>query len=116
MTRLHIKYDLTNFPEDLQFQTTKNKSFFQGRYIIRHPYIEQDPAKESCSHVAKDYEQYPEFYSSRYRSANAYKRDYWRYRLSLPRRYERNAQTLSELTTGWNILDIRQKMAEHNSK
>lgn len=37
ITRLHVKYDRENFPQDLFFQTTPNKESFQGRYIMNHP-------------------------------------------------------------------------------
>ena len=38
MTRLHVRYTRDKFPEDLQFQSTSDRSNFQGRYVIRHPY------------------------------------------------------------------------------
>jgi hypothetical protein len=38
VTRLHVRYDAKNFPDDLRFQVTKNTSNFQGRYVLRHPY------------------------------------------------------------------------------
>ncbi len=38
LTRLHVRYDREHFPEDLQFQETGDRSNFQGRYILRHPY------------------------------------------------------------------------------
>jgi len=37
ITRLHVKYDRENFPQDLFFQSTPNKEHFQGRYIMNHP-------------------------------------------------------------------------------
>jgi len=36
-TRLHIRYNRTSFPQDLQFQVTPNRESYQARYIIRHP-------------------------------------------------------------------------------
>lgn len=42
ITRLHIRYDRTHFPEDLKFQNTSNQQLFQGRYVIRHPYREKN--------------------------------------------------------------------------
>ena len=36
-TRLHVRYTLDKFPEDLFFQETPNKEMFQARYIITHP-------------------------------------------------------------------------------
>src|SRR5262249_6303517 len=38
ITRLHVRYDATRFPEDLMFQETSDRSNFQGRYVIRHPF------------------------------------------------------------------------------
>ena len=37
MTRLHVRYNRKTFPQDLMFQTTPNKTSFQGRYILTHP-------------------------------------------------------------------------------
>lgn len=36
-TRLHIRYNRDNFPQDLVFQVTPNTENFQARYIITHP-------------------------------------------------------------------------------
>ncbi|TNF04279.1 MAG: DUF2330 domain-containing protein [Deltaproteobacteria bacterium] len=38
VTRLHVRYDNKNFPDDLRFQITKDTSNYQGRYVLRHPY------------------------------------------------------------------------------
>jgi hypothetical protein len=38
VTRLHVRYDAERFPEDLMFQETGDRSNFQGRYVIRHPW------------------------------------------------------------------------------
>ncbi len=38
VTRLHVRYDKTNFPQDLVFQETGDRQTFQGRYVIRHPW------------------------------------------------------------------------------
>ncbi len=38
VTRLHVRYDKATFPEDLMFHETGDRSNFQGRYIIRHPF------------------------------------------------------------------------------
>jgi hypothetical protein len=88
VTRLHIRYDNTHFPEDLVFQETGDRLNFQARYVLRHPWTGSD----TCS--AAD-----------------------RYRQELPQRLEREAQALASLT-GWNIVDIKKKMgvtdaAEH---
>ncbi|CCQ50200.1 DUF2330 domain-containing protein [Crocosphaera watsonii] len=80
ITRLHIRYQRENFPEDLKFQETANNQFFQGRYIIRRPFRE----KRNCD-AAKSYYQ------------------------SVRERQDKEAITLSRLT-GWNIYDIRKKI------
>ena len=36
-TRLHIRYNRTSFPQDLQFQVTPNTENYQARYIVTHP-------------------------------------------------------------------------------
>ena len=38
VTRLHVRYDREHFPEDLVFQETGDRSNFQGRYVVRHPW------------------------------------------------------------------------------
>lgn len=38
VTRLHLRYDAQTFPEDLEFQTTGDRSNYQGRYVLRHPW------------------------------------------------------------------------------
>jgi hypothetical protein len=38
VTRLHVRYDRAHFPEDLLFQETADKTNFQGRFVIRHPW------------------------------------------------------------------------------
>jgi hypothetical protein len=80
LTRLHLRYDGEHFPEDLVFQETGDRQNFQGRYILRHPWKGDD----------------------RCEAAQAYRRD-------LPKRMEREAQTLASLT-GWDIQKIRGRM------
>lgn len=36
-TRLHVRYNRKNFPQDLMFQVTPNTESYQARYIITHP-------------------------------------------------------------------------------
>ena len=36
-TRMHVRYMLDKFPEDLFFQETPNKNNYQARYVITHP-------------------------------------------------------------------------------
>ena len=80
LTRLHVRYDVAHFPEDLVFQETSDRASFQARYILRHPWIGQDECPAATA-----------------------------YRQQLRERYEREAQTLATLT-GWNIGDIRRTM------
>jgi len=81
VTRLHVRYDAERFPADLVFQTTGDRTNFQGRYVLRHAW-DGEPTCESA--VA--------------------------YRRTLPERWEREAQALADLT-GWKLDDIREKMA-----
>ena len=80
ISRIHVRYSRDKFPEDLMFQETGNQEFFQGRYILRHPFTGEATCEE----------------------ARQYKR-------SLPQRYEQEAQTLAKLTD-WDINEIRAKM------
>ena len=80
LTRLHIRYDAEHFPEDLMFQETSDRSNFQARYILRHPWTGTDECPAAAA-----------------------------YRQQLRDRYEREAQTLANLT-GWNIGEIRKSM------
>lgn len=79
LTRLHVRYTRDKFPEDLMFQETSNNQFFQGRYVLHHPFkgeLQCDAGRQ--------------------------------YQRSLPRRFEQESQTLARLT-GWKIQDIRRR-------
>jgi hypothetical protein len=80
VTRLHLRYDAAHFPEDLVFQQTADRSNFQGRYILRHPW----KGSEDCPAAVE-------------------------YRKSLRGRREKQATTLAALT-GWELDDIRSHM------
>jgi hypothetical protein len=80
VTRLHVRYARDKFPEDLVFQQTNNQEFFQGRYVMQHPFL----GEASCPAGEE-------------------------YRRSLPSRFEQEAQTLARLT-GWDINEIRRKL------
>ncbi len=82
VTRLHVSYDAKTFPEDLMFKETGDRSNYQGRYVLRHPW----QGGSSCDAAS-------------------------RYKAALPKRFEKEAQTLANLT-GWDIDDIREKMGE----
>ncbi|RKZ84802.1 MAG: DUF2330 domain-containing protein [Candidatus Parabeggiatoa sp. nov. 1] len=80
VTRLHVRYDAKNFPEDLRFRETAFRSNFQGRYILRQPWTGND----NCP-AAREYER------------------------QLKKRLEDEAQRLA-LLTGWDINPILEKM------
>jgi hypothetical protein len=79
LSRLHVRYDASHFPEDLVFQETADQETFQGRYVLRHPW----KGKSQCAEAA-------------------------RYGATLTARQEKEAQNLAQLT-GWNIDEIRRK-------
>lgn len=83
LSRLHVRYSRDRFPEDLMFQQTSNRSFFQGRYILRHPF-EGGTITCSAGH---------------------------QYRRNLAQRFEQEAQTLARLT-GWRLQEIRPKLPQ----
>jgi hypothetical protein len=80
LTRLHVRYDAAHFPEDLLFQETSDRSNFQTRYILRHPWTGADECQAATA-----------------------------YRQQLRERHEQQAETLASLT-GWNIGEIRKAM------
>jgi len=80
VTRLHIRYDVAHFPEDLVFQETADRSNFQGRYVLRHPW----KGSAECP-AGKTY-----------------------FEETLPKRQQAEAQTLANLT-GWDVQEIRRK-------
>lgn len=38
VTRLHVRYDAAAFPEDVAFLETADRTNFQGRYVMNHPW------------------------------------------------------------------------------
>jgi Na+-translocating ferredoxin:NAD+ oxidoreductase RnfD subunit len=80
VTRLHVRYDATRFPDDLVFQETADRTNFQGRYVLRNVFT----GDTSCE-------------AGR------------RYRESLRARAEQEAAALASLT-GWPIEDIRRRI------
>lgn len=79
VTRMHIRYTAESHEDDLAFRETKDRENFQARYVLRHPWTGDD----SCD------------------AASAY-------RDQLKERWEKEAQTLANLTA-WAITDIRAK-------
>ena len=84
VTRLHVRYTADTFPNDFQFRETRDRTNFQGRYILRHPWKGELSQCEAAE----------------------------QYFANLPQRFESEAQTLASLT-GWEIAKIREKMASN---
>ncbi len=84
VTRLHVRYTADTFPNDFVFRETTDRSNFQGRYILRHPWKGERSQCEAAE----------------------------QYFSSLPQRFETEAQNLAGLT-GWEITTIREKMASN---
>ena len=55
-TRLHVRYDRENFPQDLLFVETPNKENFQGRYIMNNPAIGTFDCEEGKAYLKSLYE------------------------------------------------------------
>jgi hypothetical protein len=81
VTRLHARYDKASFPEDLSLQETGDKTNFQARFVMRHPW----KGTNDCDGVKA-------------------------YRAQLPTRRREQAQNLASLT-GWRMEDIRRAWA-----
>jgi hypothetical protein len=81
VTRLHLRYTPESFPEDLVFQETADREFFQARYVLRHPW---SGSPYQCD------------------AAMAYFRE-------LDERESKQAAALARLT-GWKMADIRERM------
>jgi len=84
VTRLHVRYTAEAFPHDVEFREVQDRSNFQGRYILRHPWQGSPSQCEAAQ----------------------------QYVANLPHRFETQARNLATLT-GWDIAAIRQKMAAH---
>jgi hypothetical protein len=80
VTRLHVRYDMAHFPEDLVFQETADQSTFQGRYVVHHAFN----GDTSCP-AGREYEQ------------------------TLATRQSSEVDNLSSLT-GWDAASIRAKI------
>jgi hypothetical protein len=80
VTRLHVRYDAESFPEDLALLETKDRSNFQGRYVLHHPWTKA----AKCDAADK-------------------------YRASLPERFRQEAKNLAGLT-GWSQTEIENRM------
>jgi hypothetical protein len=80
LTRLHVRYARDKFPEDLVFQETGNRDYFQVSYFVRHPYRGNPTCDSSRS-----------------------------YQQVVANRQQREVQNLIDLT-GWNRGDIQKRI------
>jgi hypothetical protein len=80
-TRLHVRYDAAHFPEDLVFQQTPDRTNWQARYVLHHPW----KGDLECP------------------GGDAYK-------AQLKDRRQKEAANLANLT-GWPAADIKQQMS-----
>ena len=116
ITRLHVRYSRDKFPEDLMFQSTANRQFFQGRYVTRHPFAGDIDCGER---LRADGDARDDVGDRESRSAvplpvddtlaNAIERGK-AYDKALAQRFEREAQTLARLT-GQPVQPIRQRIS-----
>jgi len=113
ITRLHVRYTRDKFPEDLIFQDTGNRRFFQGRYVMNHAFTS---GADNCE--ARYNQLYPgneDYFREMFgdEQIQGYIQDYYQnyVRRTLPNRFERAPQTLSRLT-GWHSSDIRHRTSE----
>ena len=81
VTRLHVRYDAAHFPEDLALMETHDRTNFQARYVLRHPWR----GAAACRQGAE-------------------------YRNALQQRFKDEAKNLASLT-GWPVAEITQRMA-----
>lgn len=80
VTRLHVRYDATSFPEDIVLMETGDRANFQGRYVQRHPWKGTAECKAATA-----------------------------YRNELPLRFAREARNLEDLT-GWSHSEVAARM------
>lgn len=81
VTRLHVRYNLDTFKEDLVFHETKDEQFFQTRFVLRHPWT---GSPTECKEAKSYFD-------------------------NLSKRQDKEAQNLAFLT-GWDIGTVRNKM------
>ncbi|MEM9484689.1 MAG: DUF2330 domain-containing protein [Cyanobacteria bacterium P01_F01_bin.116] len=115
ISRLHVRYSRDKFPEDLMFQNTSNRQFFQGRYVTRHAFT------GSLDCPARLREEYPDI-EARRQLEDQTGQDYddivsgaqdrgQQYMRSLMARFEKESQNLARLT-GRDIQTIRQRISD----
>ena len=110
-----VRYSRDKFPEDLMFQTTSNRKFFQGRYVTHHAftgsldcparlredYPDADARRQLEEWTGQDYDEIAS-------NAQDRGREYLR---NLMARFERESQNLARLTGG-DIQTIRQRISD----
>lgn len=55
-TRMHVRYDRKDFPQDLTFQQTPSKESFQGRYILNIPVKERVDCEQAYNYYKSVYD------------------------------------------------------------
>ncbi len=80
VTRMHARYNAESFPDDIFFKETPDRHNFQGRYVLRHPWKNEAECEQADAYYSE-----------------------------LPDRFEKEAQTLANMT-GWDIAEIRDQM------
>ena len=86
VTRLHLRYTRASFPEDLVFQETADRSNFQARYVLRHPFAGSTTCEQGRA-----------------------------YRNALVERWDEEARNLAALT-GWRMQDIKTQMRREGAR
>ncbi|MEM6253575.1 MAG: DUF2330 domain-containing protein [Cyanobacteria bacterium P01_D01_bin.156] len=115
ISRLHVRYSRDKFPEDLMFQTTSNRQFFQGRYVTRHAFTGSLDCPARLRQEYPDAEarlQLEELTGQEYREIVDDVTDRGKqYLRGLMARFERESQNLARLT-GQDIQEIRQRISD----
>lgn len=119
LTRLHVRYTPTTFPEDLMFVQTSDRQNWQTRYVMQNPYegtVQQCREKaanysceESCSNVGNGWRDFVKgrdrvascVQSCQSSASNAVEQARRYYDIDLPKRQQTEMQTLMRYT-GWN--------------
>ncbi len=107
MTRLHLRYSRDTFPEDLSFQTTNNRKFFQGRYITHQLYTGGD---FDCVAYYREFLSEEQFQNEQ--ELIQYADDYAKAYLSwIVPNFQNEARNLARIT-GQDIQTIRQRISD----
>lgn len=106
LTRLHVRYTPTTFPEDLMFFQTRDRQNWQTRYVVQQPFagsLQQCRAQAAasscqtqCQSQAACLQQCQQGQEAAIEQARRY------YDIALPQRQQQELQNLSRLT-GWSL-------------